>query len=185
MYRILVAGDDFHEICDECGYHGGTLDLAATVARIRSLPDRWAEVMAQDERLVRARPEPDTWCVVEYAQHVVSAFAGIEWAARLFAAGRSPDWAEEPEDTLPGVFEHPTHDCGRFDIGETLASLAQVTTSMANYAESLTPDERASIAVYSPGQELNTTAVIRHALHDAEHHLLDIRRGIARQQLRR
>jgi hypothetical protein len=31
---------------------------------------------------------------------------------------------------------------------------------------------------------INTTAVIRHALHDAEHHLLDIRRGIARQQLR-
>jgi hypothetical protein len=24
-----------------------------------------------------------------------------------------------------------------------------------------------------------------HALHDAEHHLLDVRRGIARQQLRR
>jgi hypothetical protein len=29
----------------------------------------------------------------------------------------------------------------------------------------------------------NTTAVVRHAMHDAEHHLLDIRRGIARQQL--
>jgi hypothetical protein len=34
-------------------------------------------------------------------------------------------------------------------------------------------------------QVINTTAVIRHALHDTEHHLLDIRRNIAHQQLRR
>jgi hypothetical protein len=56
---------------------------------------------------------------------------------------------------------------------------------MATFAESLTPEEQVVNAVYSKDQVINTTAVIRHALHDAEHHLLDIRRGIARQQLRR
>jgi hypothetical protein len=43
---MLSVGSDFHEICDECGFHGGTLDLSAAVARIRSLPDRWSEVMS-------------------------------------------------------------------------------------------------------------------------------------------
>jgi hypothetical protein len=40
-------------------------------------------------------------------------------------------------------------------------------------------------AVYRilPWLIINTAAVVRHALHDAEHHLLDIRRGIARLQL--
>ena len=185
MYRILSVGSDFHEICDECGFHGGTLDLSAAVARIRTLPDRWSEVMSQDEERLRARPEPDTWCAVEYAQHVVSAIVGIEWAARLFAAGRSPDWDELPEDSLPGVFEHDTHDCGRFDVAETLESLGAAARSMAAFAESLTPDEQVATAVYFDEQVINTTAVIRHALHDAEHHLLDIRRGIARQDLRR
>ena len=33
-------------------------------------------------------------------------FASIEWAARVFAAGRSPEWDELSEDSLPGVFEH-------------------------------------------------------------------------------
>ena len=56
---------------------------------------------------------------------------------------------------------------------------------MAAFAESLTPQEQVVVAVYAQGQVINATAVIRHALHDAEHHLLDIRRGIARQQLRR
>lgn len=185
MYRILPVGNDFHEICDECGFHGGTLDPSAAAARIRALPDRWSEVLSQDEERLRARPEPDTWCAVEYAQHVINAIASIEWGARLFAAGRSPDWDELSEDSLPGVFEHDTHDCARFDIAGTLESLAAVAGSMADFAESLTPEEQGVVAVYSKGLEINTTAVIRHALHDAEHHLLDIRRGIARQHLRR
>ena len=184
MYRILSVGSDFHEICDECGFHGGTLDPSAAIARLRALPDRWTEVMSQDEELLRARPEPDTWCAVEYAQHIINAIASIEWAARVSAAGSSPDWDELPEDSLPGAFEHDTHDCGRFSIADTLASLGAVARSMADFAESLTPEERAAIATYSEGQAINTTAVIRHALHDAEHHLLDVRRGIARQQLR-
>jgi hypothetical protein len=140
--------------------------------------------MSQDEERLRARPEPETWCAVEYAQHVVSAIVGIEWAARLFATGRSPDWDKLPEDSLPGVFEHDAHDCGRFDVAETLGSLGGVAMSMAAFAESLTPEEQVATAVYFDEQVLNTTAVIRHALHDAEHHLLDVRRGIARQQLR-
>ena len=55
---------------------------------------------------------------------------------------------------------------------------------MAALAESLTPEEQVVIAVYFEERLINTTAVIRHALHDAEHDLLDVRRGIARQQLR-
>lgn len=183
MYRILPVGSDFHEVCDECGFLGGTLGLPEAVACLRELPDRWSAVMSQDEELLRARPEPDTWCAVEYAQHVVSAIVGIEWAARRFAAGRSPDWDELPEDSLAGVFEHGMHDCGRFDIADTLSSLGVVARSMANFAESLTPDEQVMIAVYDDDLVINTIAVIRHALHDAEHHLLDVRRGIARQKL--
>ena len=85
MYRILSVGSDFHEICDECGFQGDTLDLSATIAQIRTLPDRWSQVMSQDEEQLRARPEPDTWCAVEYAQHVLNAIEGIEWAARTRA----------------------------------------------------------------------------------------------------
>ena len=71
--------------------------------------------MSQREERLRARPEPDTGCAVEYAQHVINAIASIEWAARRFAAGRSPDWDELSQDSLPGLFEHDTHDCDRFD----------------------------------------------------------------------
>lgn len=121
---------------------------------------------------------------MEYAQHVVSAIVGIEWAARLFAQGVDPDWDEFDEDEAPGVFEHPDHECERYGIAETLAMLDAAASSIAGYAETLTPDEQAMTAVYYKTEVWNTTAVVRHALHDAEHHLLDIRRGLARQRLR-
>ncbi len=184
MYRVLAVEGDFHEVCDECGFHGGTLDVAATVAAFRALPDRWAALLGADEAMVRARPEPETYCAVEYAQHIIEAIAEIEWAARVFAGGGTPDWDELDEDLFPGVFDHAVHDCGRFDIAETLSTLRGVCDSMAACAESLTPDEQGQVAVYAGDWVLNTTGVIRHALHDAEHHVLDVRRGYARQLLR-
>ena len=189
MYRTLEIGDEYHEICDECGFHGGLLDAAGAAARLRALHDGWAEVMRHDERLVRARPDADTWCVVEYGQHVVSALGGILWAARIFASGGTPDWDELDEDALPGQFEHPVHDCERFTLADTLRDLGAAAQAMADFTVALTAEEQARTAVYYRSTKsdyvevLDTTAVVRHALHDAEHHLLDVRRGIARLQL--
>ena len=109
-------------------------------------------------------PNPTRGAPSSTAQHVLNAIASIEWGARVFAAGRSPDWDELSEDSLPGVFEHDTHDCDRFDIADTLESLGAVAGSMATFAESLTPEEQTVIAVYAQGRVINTTAVIRHAL---------------------
>lgn len=189
MYRTIPIGDDYHEICDECGFHGGLLDARGATQRLRALHVGWAEVMRHDEELVRARPTPDTWCAVEYAQHVVSALGGILWAARIFASGGTPDWGELDEDAMPGEFEHPVHDCGRFTIADTLRDLGDAATAMADFTAGLSAAEQASTAVYYRSTKsdyvevLNTTAVVRHALHDAEHHLLDVRRGIARLEL--
>ena len=89
MYRVLAVDGDFLEVCDECGFDGGMWDLPAVVAAFRALPDRWAVLLGQDEALVRARPEPDTYCAVEYAQHIIDAIAEIEWAASVFAESNS------------------------------------------------------------------------------------------------
>jgi len=34
VYRMLSVGSDFHEVCDECGFHGGTLDLPPPSRRL-------------------------------------------------------------------------------------------------------------------------------------------------------
>lgn len=182
MYRILEWSGDFVEVCDECGFDGATVSLAEATALFSTLKDRWAAVFTRPEALLRTRPAPETWCPVEYAQHTACAIGSIEWAARLFVQGRSPDWSTLPKD-LPGEFEHSDHDCGRFDVTSTLEVLGSAATSMAAFVANLTTDQQSRTADYGGGFILNTAAVVRHALHDAEHHLLDVRRGIARMQL--
>jgi hypothetical protein len=182
VYRVLPIADDFVEVCDECGFDGGLVDMRVAADMLRSLGDRWASVFSHSEELLRARPAPDTWCPVEYAQHTTFAIGAIEWAAGEFVKGRSPDWTQEPAD-LAGEFDHDLHDCDRFEIASTLDSLSSAAQSMAAFAVALTPAEQDRRADYGDGLIINTAAVVRHALHDSEHHLLDIRRGIARLQL--
>lgn len=182
MYKILPFADDFVELCDECGFNGSLVDMISAAARLRELGDQWSTVFSLPEELVRARPATETWCPVEYAQHRAFALAAIEWAARQFVEGVSPDWDDEPEG-LAGQFEHDAHDCEQFELQLTLDILMSAASSMADLATSLTPQEQARKADYGGGLIINTAAVVRHALHDAEHHLLDIRRGTARLQL--
>jgi hypothetical protein len=182
VYRILPLADDFVEVCDECGFDGSLIDMGEAAAMLRGLVDSWASVFSHSEELLRARPAPATWCPVEYTQHTTFALGAIEWAAGQFIDGRSPDWTQEPRD-LAGEFEHDLHNCDRFEIASTLDALNSASRSMAAFAENLTTAEQDRRADYGRGLVINTAAVVRHALHDAEHHLLDIRRGIARLQL--
>jgi hypothetical protein len=182
VYRILPLADDFVEVCDECGFDGALIDMGEAAAMLRGLGDSWASVFSHPEGLLRARPAPATWCPVEYTQHTTFALGAIEWAAGQFVDGRSPDWTQEPGD-LAGEFEHDLHNCDRFEIASTLDALNSAARSMAAFAENLTTAEQDRRADYGGGLVINTAAVVRHALHDAEHHLLDIRRGIARLQL--
>jgi hypothetical protein len=182
VYRILPLADDFVEVCDECGFDGALIDMGDAAAALRGLGDSWASVFSHSEALLRARPAPATWCPVEYTQHTTFALGAIEWAAGQFVDGRSPDWTQEPRD-LTGEFEHDLHNCDRFEIASTLDNLNSAARSMAAFAVNLTTAEQDRRADYGGGLVINTAAVVRHALHDAEHHLLDIRRGIARLQL--
>jgi hypothetical protein len=182
VYRILALEDDYFEVCDECGFNGARVDMNEAAARFRGLGGRWRSEFSCSEELLRARPAPETWCALEYAQHTACAIGAIEWAAGEFVEGRSPDWAHAPKD-LAGQFEHDRHDCDQFGMDASLRILESAAASMAQYAAELTAEEGNRTADYGGGRVINTAAVVRHALHDAEHHLLDIRRGIARLQL--
>lgn len=86
-------------------------------------------------------------------------------------------------EEIDGDFNHDRHDCERYDLQRTLDGLHRAASSMAALATSLSPRELVTTADYGGGRVISTTAVIRHALHDAEHHVLDIRRGVARMEL--
>lgn len=78
------------------------------------------------------------------------------------------------------VGDMPDHACEPRDIETVLDDLDAAFRSLGDYAAGLSEEElrRPATSVGRIGFG-PTLGVIRHVLHDAEHHLLDIRRGIA------
>lgn len=179
MYNFITLGGEPVEVCDECGFDGGQVKIAEVSTRFDDVRRAWATVFAGDEALLRARPAPATWCTVEYAEHTAFALAAIEWAAREFVQLRSPDWTQLPSDRL-GDASDDNHDCESIAIDDVLDQISRASLSLAAFTESLSDADLFQVQDYGGGMLLTTGAVIRHALHDAEHHVLDIRRGMAR-----
>ena len=119
------------------------------------------------------------WCVIEYAAHTAWVMRAIEWAARKFVNGESPDWSTSVPDPL-GDATATNHNCEGRTLDDTLQELDEAVMSLAAFANGLRSEELTRTADYGGGLVLTTGAVLRHALHDAEHHVLDIRRGVAR-----
>lgn len=183
-YALRSVNGTTAEICDECGFNGTLLSPADVSARFARLADDWDRVMEADEALARERPEPARWCAVEYCAHTIHVLRFVEWAARRFVAGEPAPFDVTPPDVLsdqPGPMDE--HDCGVFDMRERLSGLRSVATAIAEWMPALRADELGRENLYVGTFRFDTLTVLRHGLHDAEHHLLDIRRGVAKQLL--
>jgi hypothetical protein len=97
-------------------------------------------------------------------------------------SGRT-NWDEIDENSVLGVFDHPNMSAGASTSPPTLADMATVCASMAACAGALPLAQMAFMADSAPALPLTTFAVFRHALHDALHHVLDVR-GIASMEPR-
>lgn len=179
VYQFIRRGDEVVEVCDECGFNGALVDIQKVPAALSRVRDEWAFLLEVDEALLRARPAPATWCGVEYGRHTASALRAVEWGARQIAKGVSPDWRRLP-DELPPDATSDNHGCESVGATDTLADLQGAVDSLVLFTGSLSAPELTAEADYGGGLLLSTSGVIRHGLHDAEHHVLDVRRGIAR-----
>lgn len=183
-YALRSVNGTTVEICDECGFNGTLVSPAHVSARFARLADDWARVMEVDEALARERPEPSTWCAVEYCAHTIHVLRLVEWSARRFVASEPASFDLTTPDVVsdrPGPMDE--HGCEVFDMSERLSRLRSVATAIAEWIPALRPNELSREDLYAGSVRIDTLTVLRHGLHDAEHHLLDIRRGVAKQLL--
>jgi hypothetical protein len=163
-----------HERCEACGFDGASYTDAALLEALRSLQDRWRQQLGAASVELRIRPAPQTWSAIEYAAHSRDITA-------LHAYG---------------VEQALTHDEPAFPpIGDDVAEAAAVT-----YADS-NPDEvvqelgvaaerlarladEAGVDAWTRGLTVGESRsdvrrLLEHALHDSQHHLGDVERGLA------
>jgi hypothetical protein len=159
----------------DCGF---VYDLGNSAAVVQELPARIAEVaeiLRRRDIDLRSRRRPDVWSPLEYGCHLRDML--LVQRERVLAAR----WMDRPDCTPLGRDERVLHD-GYADQepDEVARQLADAAQLFANVLARLSPDDWDRVVVYhypeTSERSLHWVAV--HTMHEAQHHLLDIRRQV-------
>jgi len=162
------------ERCEECGFDGTRLTTSDSIAALRSMGRRWREVFRDvpEERL-RKRPDPQTWSPLEYAAHTRDVLALVGWGMHQVLEGGRPSFdAIEPDP--PGT----DHGYNELDPQRVLDELASNAERVAARGDRALPEHWKRTATMG-GVETDAGRLLRHAVHDASHHLRDVERDLA------
>jgi MOSC domain-containing protein YiiM len=132
---------------------------------------RWAAEDV-DEAVLACRPEPAVWSPTEYADHTADVVSSVSYLLHLMTT--------RDVEPLSGLY--PT-DASPDDPPPTTTFQAAVDRLEANalrmddVVAHLTPNQWARTVVLE-GDTVDAEWVVRHAVHDAGHHLMDLGRGL-------
>jgi hypothetical protein len=162
------------ETCAQCGFDGAVYDSDALVRAVRALAPRWRHLLGSAGPELRQRPSPGVWSAIEYAAHSVDVTALHVWGVEQALSGTEPALPPIDERFLDEV----AATYGEADPEQVASALAMETNLLASLAADAGP------AVWNRGltigdNRMDVRALLEHALHDSEHHLVDVERGLA------
>lgn len=161
------------ERCEECGFDATLLTVADSVAALRSMGRRWKELFRDvPPQRLRVRPDPQTWSPLEYAAHTRDVLALIGWGMDKVLEGGRPSFdAIEPDES------GTDHGYNSLDPDKVLDELAANGERVGARAERALPAHWGRTASMG-GVETDAGWLLRHAVHDASHHLRDVERQL-------
>jgi hypothetical protein len=176
-YDVRLIDGQCSEICDECGFDGSLLSDADVVMRYQDLPRQWAVLLSQGEEvLLRQRPKPTSWCGFEYARHFA---VGLRWLADILGGVATPAPAPPTDD--PAGHGDLCREWSRVMLIERIDAGVSAMLPFACRHEAVR--QPGANAVSFGAFELSLGTALRHGIHDSEHHVLDVRRGVAALKL--
>jgi hypothetical protein len=167
-----VARD--HEHCDACGFDGATYADSELLESLRALGDRWRQQLGAAGVHLRSRPAPTTWSAIEYAAHSRDITAlhvfGVEQALTQDEP-RYPPISDDLVDRAASTY-------GDADPDEVSAALTTAACRLAQLADDAGVDAWARGLTVGENRS-DIRRLLEHALHDSQHHLDDVERGLA------
>lgn len=160
------------ETCDGCRFDGADYDVKDSLGTLRALAPMWTStVEGVEPALLSARPSVDVWSAAEYTAHSADV---VEAMGRLLHGITTVDDLEVesvPEAHAPDVSDG-------FD-----AALARLSANLVRLHRGAQRvggerDRAWKRTATVGGDEVDARWVVRHAIHDASHHLSDIGRGL-------
>ena len=161
------------ETCDGCRFDGSQYSHIDARKSLRTMATRWRWAAADiDEAVLACRPAPAVWSPTEYADHTADVVSSVSYLLHLMTtrdveplSGLDPTDASR-DDPPPSV-----------TFAEAVARLEANALRMDDEVAHLTPAQWQR-TVELEGETVDTEWVVRHAVHDAGHHLMDIGRGL-------
>ncbi len=164
--------------CEECGFAYTDLAPADVPAAIRAFARRFRAPLTRflpgedSDALVRRRPAPETWSALEYAAHVRDVFGNYErWVRQTLA---------EDRPVLEGPGPDAQAAAGNYNALDPVAVADELAANAERLAATFeaVPDDGWDRVGLRRDEERSVLFSARRAVHEGNHHLLDIGRGM-------
>lgn len=159
---------DAPDICDTCSFDSRRWTTPDAVGSLRSFGLRWVHTMdGLTGDLVQRRPDPVTWSIAEYTDHV----ADTVWAMRFLAQLAF----DQPGAVLDPVEPAPSGEHRLIDLSAALERFGEELFALHDLVRRV-PDADLDASVVIGGAPRSARWAVLHLAHDTTHHLHDIGR---------
>ncbi len=164
--------------CEECGFDATDLSPADAVAALRKFPRRYRAPLTrllpgEDGAVLRRRPEAATWSALEYAAHTRDVFGAYASRIRRTLEEDRPTFDDDPgPDEVAESRRYNEQD--PVAVADDLEANAEL---LASTLEAV-PDDGWDRVGIRYGEERSVLSTARRAVHEGNHHLLDVGRSL-------
>lgn len=157
------------EQCQQCGFNGDDWSDAEALETLGELPSRWATAVSGiTSRDLLRRPIREMWSIAEYTDHVREVLFGTRFLLETAVNQSGTDLGGSPEsrfDAEPRPVE----------VESALAGIHRESTALRLSISELPANAWESTVVLD-NSGVDAHWILRHVVHDATHHLLDVER---------
>lgn len=164
--------------CAECGYSDDGVTAPDAIAALRKFGKRYRAPLTRllpgedADAVLRRRPAPGVWSPLEYAAHVRDVFGWYDERVRRSLVEERPSFEGADHEEV-AVAE-------RYNEQDPVAVADAIGANAERLADTLeaVPDDGWDRVHLRRGEERSVLLVARRAVHEGNHHLLDIGRGL-------
>ena len=154
--------------CPECGFDAETTAFSDVPDLLRGSAEEWGSILAGPA--AARRPDDGTWSPLEYAAHVRDLCRVYRMRLTLMLERNGAEFADWDQDATAVAERYAEQDPAV--VAEELAAEAERTAAAFAAVEPAQLDRR---GLRSDGSAFTVDSLGRYFLHDALHHVWDVR----------
>lgn len=155
-------------LCPECGFDAAATDFREVPVLLRSSAEDWRGVLAAPA--ADQRPDDGTWSPLEYGAHVRDLCRVYRMRLNLMLEDDGAGFADWDQDATAVAERYAEQDPAV--VADELAAEAEQTAAAFAAVEPFQLENR---GLRSDGSGFTVDSLARYFLHDALHHLWDVR----------